>query len=816
MEIIFFILLSFAIEAVCLCRIFALTFGGRESCGLERLAKGLPRPQQIAIACVVLVAAVIYGGSKPGAPVGAPTSPSAHGDFNAEAQRRGDAEDSESSAPPRLCASALKNLPPIDPTDSDGDGIPDIYERWTHSDPQVADSHLDRDNDGLTDLEEYYYQTDPRRPDTDNDGLSDWHETASPLAEEYALNPVAKETFIADEPDENANNIPDIWDESPHNFGFTDANNDGFDDNYARQYLPDASGENFDIIATVSSSRTACLTWGASASAGEGMILPPCTNLAVRLRLDATRAGTVRLIAAPDGVELAGLWKASLKLSLDERRGHEIERNRARFGDGKIIEHEEGTGRFIGFLGSAVPQAPVHASAPAHAPAQQQQQQFNTNSGSTSIGGIGGGAMLLSSGGSGGSGGVSKNYYSPSIEIGALYPRCRIHGPGLVVTAIVENVSMPLLWMTSGVDGFVKGDVLFYSGSNNDVTITCKGGGTYERIVVYDTETFYSGICETNTLAIKGAAWGSTHSHTNASDHLPLPPEVTIVEQFGPLCPPVTNTTVTIGFTHSNPIKTRNLICIASDGLNATDHCMGVAWERGGKINLWSLLHSNYLPYKDRLAFTTTNSKINADGELGHGNNYPEDLWSRICHIQVVDKEDGNKMLDQLWIVIGFPLAERLFNNWCAENASLNWTVKLPPPFTTLAAAANSAAWEAPTSNSSFLHHNAAFTMRSAPAGQHGHQAAYDSSGKLITSTIAAGTADRFAPSSNLELHRVKDVLPFIRALQLDGNPVHPANNTILSSEAIPTNLSRPCIYQGSKTDTYISLRPPTPTGVQK
>ena len=50
-------------------------------------------------------------------------------------------------------------------------------------------------------------------------------------------------------------------------------------------------------------------------------------------------------------------------------------------------------------------------------------------------------------------------------------------------------------------------------------------------------------------------------------------------------------------------------------------------------------------------------------------------------------------------------------------------------------------------------------------------------------------------------------VLPFIRALQLDGNPVHP-NSTL-----IPTNLNRPCMYEGNHTQLYLTKRPTLPTG---
>jgi len=46
--------------------------------------------------------------------------------------------------------------------DTDGDGIPDAWERRTFSDPAVADARLDRDGDGLTDLKEFAFGSDPR------------------------------------------------------------------------------------------------------------------------------------------------------------------------------------------------------------------------------------------------------------------------------------------------------------------------------------------------------------------------------------------------------------------------------------------------------------------------------------------------------------------------------------------------------------------------------------------------------------------------------------------------------------------------------
>jgi hypothetical protein len=109
-----------------------------------------------------------------------------------------------------------------------------------------------------------------------------------------------------------------------------------------------------------------------------------------------------------------------------------------------------------------------------------------------------------------------------------------------------------------------------------------------------------------------------------------------------------------------------------------------------------------------------------------------------------------------------------------------------------------------------FLHHDAKYEMRSKPTSDgHGHQAMYNIGGQLITAPIAAGTADMYAPfdsrgiPSSAKKHRKEDVYPFIRALQLDGNPVLPRD--------INRNLNRPCIYKGPNTDKYIERRPVLP-----
>jgi hypothetical protein len=112
------------------------------------------------------------------------------------------------------------------------------------------------------------------------------------------------------------------------------------------------------------------------------------------------------------------------------------------------------------------------------------------------------------------------------------------------------------------------------------------------------------------------------------------------------------------------------------------------------------------------------------------------------------------------------------------------------------------------------LHHDAKYEMRSNPTSAgHGHQAMYDVHGVLIETPIAAGSADFFAPFNSIgtarlsNKHLKQDVQPFLRALQLDGNPVLPRD--------INRNLNRPCIYMGSNTDKYIEKRPVLPTGTQ-
>jgi hypothetical protein len=57
--------------------------------------------------------------------------------------------------------------------DTDGDGMPDWWEKQMGLNPSADDSWLDYDGDGLSNLEEFLYGSDPWKSDTDGDGVPD-------------------------------------------------------------------------------------------------------------------------------------------------------------------------------------------------------------------------------------------------------------------------------------------------------------------------------------------------------------------------------------------------------------------------------------------------------------------------------------------------------------------------------------------------------------------------------------------------------------------------------------------------------------------
>jgi len=227
--------------------------------------------------------------------------------------------------------------------DSDQDGIPDLWEKWTHGKPTVHDSGLDRDGDGLTDLYEFWHQTDPRTADTDSDGLSDYEEIYL-----YGTNPLVKQDFTVEEPDENQNGIIDIWEDSGYLYGFVDTNNDGFDDRYA-QTVPPLSEAWYDVLVEVVSSRSAALVWGNADDSG-GIVLPACLGgQIIRLRLPFEADTSLRLLPAPEGIDPPGgePWKARLKVSFAPHGSQSIIGNSIVTPDGGLIHNRVDNDRAI-------------------------------------------------------------------------------------------------------------------------------------------------------------------------------------------------------------------------------------------------------------------------------------------------------------------------------------------------------------------------------------------------------------------------------------------------------------------------------------
>ena len=80
-------------------------------------------------------------------------------------------------------------------TDADANGIPDCWEKWTHTTGMADDD--DPDGDGLTNYDEFESQTDPIRADTDGDGLDDGMELEGLAAGVADLDPLVPATFAA-------------------------------------------------------------------------------------------------------------------------------------------------------------------------------------------------------------------------------------------------------------------------------------------------------------------------------------------------------------------------------------------------------------------------------------------------------------------------------------------------------------------------------------------------------------------------------------------------------------------------------------------
>jgi hypothetical protein len=185
---------------------------------------------------------------------------------------------------------------------------------------------------------------------------------------------------------------------------------------------------------------------------------------------------------------------------------------------------------------------------------------------------------------------------------------------------------------------------------------------------------------------------------------------------------------------------------------------------------------------------------------------------SAIIYRVGVRHRNGSQRDEFRLILLALSTRER-FAAWLSqEENDMGWLKSLPPVYASLGTAmtdpepANCSKryWEGVHKLDSNFHPGAAYEMRSkVTGGDHGHQAVYDSSGKLIREGLGAGSADKGAPrfwASGLLKHRDRDVRPFVWAAQLDGNPV--------KATKLYLNLDEPLIRLGEHISGYQRVRP--------
>ena len=686
----------------------------------------------------------------------------------------------------------LRSLPPgtplvpdwfaalgYNPADSDGDAIPDCWERWTRTDRNAVDAALDSDGDGVDNLAEFWNQTDPLLPDTDGDGFSDYVEIAGRAIGKTWFDPLVPARYEYDDPDSNTNGVPDRWEGTGYVYGFTDANGDSLPDGLA---FPEEGDGNFDIEVTVTASRSALLSWGESTN--QAFVVPPCTGLVVRLRLSGNTDNEVRLAAAMPGDGSTGLWRASIDFGWPSARGQTTEGGRIILLDGTVIDCETPS---VEFMGEATTE-PLRGS-------------------------------------TGGPTSISGHFLRKAVHVECHGGYCREHDVGeFYAVADYTNVAPPFVWFVDGnlvpdVPGDTLGGSLIFQYGGGDAfhTVRCvaTNGPIHEFILAEDMDSISAGHCTPGSTNIEGVVGSSTHNPTNATDHLPEVSTASITPPYGPNCPPATNLNIKAGWTHDTMVlHIRNLVRIPTGDPwdDETDHCIGLVWSEGGSISLHDYLADCCKPFADKFEYAVNGEPCG--GTLAFGKE-PKEFHPRAIHVELRRKSDG-VTLDRMWVVINAIKSERNFDDWYARNhTNLAWVATLPKPFPMLSFKTNffnrvsvidpepgaPNEWNAPDSLSTYLHHDARWEMRS-PANSegHGNQACYDAAGRLNRSGISGGTADYSAGTwNNFWNHVPDDVEPYLNAVHLDGNP---GDTTAMN------DITRPCLYQGHNIGRYIECRP--------
>ncbi len=702
----------------------------------------------------------------------------------------------------RVVSKGIRSTPPsqiipewftalgYDPADTDGDGIPDCWERWTRTNRAVADDGLDPDGDGVDNFGEFWNQCDPMMADTDGDGFSDYVEIAGKAVGKTWCDPIVPASFAYDDPDANTNGVPDRWEGTGYIYGFTDANGDGFPDGLT---FPEAGGGNFDIEVVVSTTRAALLSWGTSTS--EAIVLPPCSCLPIRLRLSGLTDTDVRLSCGTAGDGSEGLWYGRLVIRWPDDCGYETERGRLQIESDAVIECEAMEVSFRGEVQTELQRTP--------------QGDIPTT--------------------------ITSPFRRKWINVFGISGGCWEHDTnGVAAIAVYTNIAPPFVWYID--DGKVDDwheDYLpigaFPTNGTHDIHFSCEWTGEVQHntIRIMDSNSIRLYHCPPDTTNLYPIT--DLDGFDVMTNH--VPDRVDYPTDNSGNCPKTHHWSIWAGYAHGGEKPwERNFETIPTGSAedDETSHCHAIDWSKNLEIDLEEYLPEWLLDYKDKLRYRA-NGAIVEGTTIYVGKDKPDDLLPDIYHVEVCKTEGAT--LDRLWIVVLAPETRTNFNNWVSENTTNStWLSLLPKPPSKLTItsglvslpSAASSNWNPPEifSTNNFMHPKAVYELRSKPvSGGHGHQATYDAQGNLITESIKAGTADIASPSERRKLgrvstHKYEDVHPYIRALQLDGNPIHPDNALGIITKFAPRNLSRPPLRVGPFTEQYLQLRPPVPTGV--
>lgn len=283
--------------------------------------------------------------------------------------------------------------------------------------------------------------------------------------------------------------------------------------------------------------------------------------------------------------------------------------------------------------------------------------------------------------------------------------------------------------------------------------------------------------------------------------------------------------------TEAGPDKAhfRNLQHLASHSAHYDDNwnkCLAKIWSPGASVNLIDYLaggvgnHSQF----EELVKWRVNGVVQDAHQLNLGAKPAEDKQTPFF-VEVMLKNGGGP-IDHLIINVVPPETKTKFDDWHTQNLSdMAWLSHLPALYKKLGNGNSDPEpfswginfWHPPDSVAAdnFYHPGAAFQMRSHEVDSFddtydgcGHQATYDVNRLLIRGEpgVSGGSADRVVPITSggpifIGLTHVEaDVMPFIWAAQLDGNPC--------SGESPPTNLTKPMLHEGSFLNKYLTVRP--------